>query len=363
MSFLVKYCYPLHNMWEETLCTAIWTACCCSNAGSCPASEGRNAAQQPNVLARYDIAETFPFENLTLSVSQILQLLPAPNATQTLKLSNVRNLCITYQNFDHPPDLESRINASLGEGMWMLNEAEVNMISDAMEENGDDHLNIHACGVLLLFQPVLSKMIGLQTFRLQMELKAASARKTEALYMMTTRAVLLALPASITGLDIDIQGEQPRFCVRAHAPHQAMHVCPILLSGKFVPSLRHLRVRLRQLCPHIFRVNRGSRDHLETLVINTCLTDRYETGSDIERNTCRTRDCATSEDDPTSISRFQERLMIPALRAATHLPSLKTLKIMHPTRVRNNLDLDYDPTIVHLGVTDVLTRGYSTITI
>lgn len=308
-----------------------------------------------------------------MSTSRILQLLPAPNETQTVQLSHVQNFCITYQNFDHPPELSSRMNACLGEEIRIQNKTEFGIILYALESDEDSLVDIRACEVLLLFRNTLSRMTGLHTFRLHMEMKAANTREMEALYLMTTKAILLALPISITTLDIDIQGERPRFSVQKlcmkttpYVPQRGQTgICTILLSPKFLPSLRHLRIRLRQLCLAFFLtiicLKRRPYRHLETIVVNMCLTDRYQTGSNHAYiRSIALEDCAVSENDlpdrqPSSSLHSGNIISAVRSRARGRLPSLKSFKYMYPKR-REQLDLDDDPTMVQLEVTELLVR-------
>lgn len=60
----------------------------------------------------------------------------------------------------------------------------------------------------------------------------------------------------------------------------------MLFSQDFLPSLRHIYVRLRHICPKILMMIHGNHDQLATITINLSLDDACQSGQEIQSRYC-----------------------------------------------------------------------------
>lgn len=119
----------------------------------------------------------------------------------------------------------------------------------------------------------LKCMHRLNAFRLQNFLFLNQALAYEAGHISMIISTLLEdLPRSLVRLTIDCYGDYNGYgalYVTQSQPFKAECLASLLLDKEFIPSLRHLRLRSRSICPKIFdTICSSGESQLETLIIN-----------------------------------------------------------------------------------------------
>jgi hypothetical protein len=230
-------------------------------------------------------------ENAHLSLDSLWNFMKAPASSQTFLTANVKKLEFSIELEGPSPGRDAdRVSC---------------------------YLSLH----VVALAKYLPSMAELHTFSLNVlpqEITMLSKRAwTQAL-----ETVISSFPKSLTSLTIDYPSEL--LVPRKYSPtpeYEGPHICSLLLNQDHLPSLRHLRIRTRTMCPLIFE-RLASQPHLglRTLVINL--------SSQTPQQTVPHRATHCTKKDSTFLTFYEE--MIDAAKAAkSYLPSATTLRIIH----------------------------------
>ncbi|RDL39361.1 uncharacterized protein BP5553_03701 [Venustampulla echinocandica] len=217
------------------------------------------------------VAQFVAFENLALSTESLQRFLAAPKRSHLRVLASVRTLSIEGRNYD---DYNSPIDAATDPDPLVLESEAENDHHRAQIEawrmmgliGNCVFLDLQTCGSLVSLAGYLRHMAELKAFRLKVSMKSPLNEWVDKLLTPAIVSVINSLPRSITSLTIDNPWEQSGF---RHGPDDYHQICCLVLSPDFLPSLRHLRLRLRSICPRIFEMNDSAKHpYLETFIIN-----------------------------------------------------------------------------------------------
>ncbi len=136
-------------------------------------------------------------------------------------------------------------------------------------------------------------------------------------------SLISSLPRSVTDLTIDNPGEAPRVsAVYLGDSDKDYSTCHLLCAKDFLPSLRHLRLRARVICPKVLEMNSsGQHPLLETVVLNLSL---HEQGMNV---THQARFCPGYKARKKGL---HLHMMDAAEENAVQFPALRTLRILYP---------------------------------
>jgi hypothetical protein len=167
---------------------------------------------------------------------------------------------------------------------------------------------------MLRFAVHLSTMSKLRSIRLEMSLQFHASVSQERLWAQSMSTILLSLPQSLSSLTLDNCGG-PRD--PASPWDEENHLCPLFLTTGSMPSLRHLRIRARNLCSDLFPVaGLSPPSKVETIIINMSIRIKKQCTS----RTYHTKFCCVLDEhgrDPYS------HLVGVAKAVSMHLPLLK----------------------------------------
>lgn len=276
------------------------------------------------LLPRYQVAQFVAFENIALSTELLQRFLAAPKRSHLRVLASVRTLSIEGRNYNHH---DAHIHATTDPDHLTLESEAENGHQRAQIEAwrmtgpmGDcAFLDLQTCGSLVCFAGYLRHMVELETFRLKISMKSPVNEWVDKLRAPAIVSVINALPRTITSLTIDNPWERSSF---RRGPDDYHQICRQVLSSEFLPSLRHLCLRLRNICPRIFEMNNDAKHpYLETLIINLSLKELALHESEAQQSEC----CLEFG--------TMERTLFPGLLdaakdATVRLPAIKTFRIL-----------------------------------
>jgi hypothetical protein len=200
------------------------------------------------------------FEDLALTIDMLQRFLAAPDRAYALVMASIKYLSIEDRNFDDEHDVEitDEMGAQGGGQGW-----------EALAWREQRTVKIYES--LVDFAAHLPQMAELKSFRLEMLMKPTASKWLEDLWIKSAVTLISSFPKSLTSVMIDNPGVPSRFSLESN---DACHICPLLFAKDLLPSLRHLRIRTRSICPKIFDLNNSDqRLPLETLVINLSLRE------------------------------------------------------------------------------------------
>jgi hypothetical protein len=237
------------------------------------------------------------------------RFLTAPNRAHDLIRTSTRNLSIEGRNSGEY--VEATLD-TIDE-----TETEGDQLSGEPLTLGEQRI-VHMCESLIPFTAHLARMNALSSFRLKMLMESPISKPVENLWNKSILALMSSLPKSLTSLTIDNPGVPSR--LRPDSD-ESYHICPLLLAKDILPSLRHLYIRTRSICPKIYKLNDTERkSQLETLIINLSMN---------KMEMCSAHHaCYCTEFQLRKDSLYLH--MLDAAKVATvRFPSLRTLRILH----------------------------------
>lgn len=166
-------------------------------------------------------------------------------------------------------------------------------------------------------------MANLHTFHLKILIDSPSSISEENWWSQTIITLISSLPQSVTHLVVDNPGQSPRVSLDSTGGAGQGHlICHLLCARNFLPSLRHLRLRMRIICPQVLKMN-SSNEHplLETMVLNLSL---HVEGVNV---TDQAQYCAGYGSRKAGL--YLDMLVM-AEDAVLEFPALRTLRILHP---------------------------------
>lgn len=185
------------------------------------------------------------YEELSLTLDNIEKYLEAPGRIKHLVKANNKILTVSLTGL-------SERNEALNDGF---------ITSECVDRTMES---------LASLAPHLKCMNRMNAFRLQLFMRLDQAHASQAGFIpMIISTLLEDLPKSLSRLTLDCYSD---YLVNQGQPREAE--CPsfLLLNKDFVPSLRHLRLRSRFICPKIFdTICPSGESQLETLIINNSL--------------------------------------------------------------------------------------------
>ena len=123
---------------------------------------------------------------------------------------------------------------------------------------------------LTRFALKLMHMPRIKAFRLVLFVCFEVYEVRDSHYFTSMSTLLSGLPATLSSLTID-NGGRPSSPTPGRQVERN-HFCSLLLNKSFMPSLRHLRIRARNICPEIFQpICSDHHSQLESLIINLSL--------------------------------------------------------------------------------------------
>jgi hypothetical protein len=283
-----------------------------------------NPTQQLTVLLpRYQIAQIVAFEEIELSTDSLQRFLAAPRRSQLRVLETVKKLTVEDDGYY---DYSARIHAATDSDYSVREFETENFHQHAQTESwrmtalmgNSEFLDLQTCGSLVSFTGYLRHMVELKTFRFKVSMKSPVNEWIDQLHAPIIVSVFNALPKSITSLTIDNPWERSGFRRRPDDYHQ---ICCQVLSQDFLPSLRHLCLRLRSICPRVFEMNdHAAHPYLETLTVNLSLKDPVHQ-SEAEQSEC-------CEEFGTIERTLFPELLDAAKNTVIRLPAIRTFRIL-----------------------------------
>lgn len=185
------------------------------------------------------------YEELSLTFNKIEKYLEAPERIKHLIKANNTNLTVSLT------------------GLFERNEA----LNDGFISSEYVDRTMESLSSLAFHLKCMKRM---NAFRLQVFvfLHQAHANKAGPIPMIIS-TLLEDLPRSLSSFTLDCYSD---YLVTQRQPIEAECPSILLLNKGFVPSLRHLRLRSRFICPRIFdTICSSGESQLETLIINISL--------------------------------------------------------------------------------------------
>lgn len=254
------------------------------------------------------------YEDLALDVIQIHRLLRAPSQAHNHVTNNVRHLSIEGRNCsEEDKDYETGFDKSVSYHMRRLS-------------------------LCRLFKSLISRMSELKSLHVSIIMKETGLLEfwmiiEEEEWMRNMADFLSIVPKSLTSLTIDNPGYPEESNI---AFYTRGHLCPVLLDPEVLPSLRHLRIRLCNICSKMFGFAKSVRHtRLQTLIINLSL---YEDEVRCLQNSTPCLLSLTAASDDGTLYVESEELAKAALVykmreaaevALAYLPSLTVLRLLY----------------------------------
>ena len=129
---------------------------------------------------------------------------------------------------------------------------------------------IHVKESLVRFASQLKHMPRVKSFSLVLFVYFEASQVQENVLFTSISTLLCSLPTTLASLTIDNSGAPSS---RTPEPRERRnHYCSLLLNKTFMPHLRHLCIRSRNICPEVFEaISSDQYTRLEFLIINLSL--------------------------------------------------------------------------------------------
>jgi hypothetical protein len=250
---------------------------------------------------RYQVAQLVAFEDLTITIRSLQRFLEAPYNAHTLVQSCVRRLSV--------------------EGIHLYGDDS----QEGLQYPLDDQIssqNIECCQSLNCLATLIPEMASLHTFRLKILVDPLSSISEENRWNQTIITLISSLPKSVTHLVVDNPGQSPRASLDSTGRADQGHlICHLLCARNFLPSLRHLRLCIRIICPQVLKINSSNEHPLLEAMVNLSL---QEEGVNV---TDQAQYCTGY--GPRKAGLYLDMLVM-AEHAVLEFQALKTLRILHP---------------------------------
>jgi hypothetical protein len=178
---------------------------------------------------RYQVAQLVAFEDLTITFRSLQRFLEAPYCANTLVQSCVRRLSV--------------------EGVHLSGDDSQEGLQAPLDTQFSSQ-NTECCQSLNSLATFIPEMASLHTFHLKILIDSPSSISEEKRWSQTIITLISSLRKSITHLIVDNPGQSPRVSLDSTGGADQGHlICHLFCAGNFLPSLRHLRLRMRIICP------------------------------------------------------------------------------------------------------------------
>ena len=251
---------------------------------------------------RYQVAQLVAFEDLTITIRSLQRFLEAPCSAHTLVQSCVRRLSV--------------------EGIHLYGDDSQEGLQAPLDDQFSSQY-IECCQSLNFLATLIPEMTSLHTFRLKILIDSPSSISEENRWSQTIIILISPLPKSVTHLVVDNPGQSPRVILDSTGGADQDHlICHLFCARNFLPSLRHLRLCMRIICPQVLKM-KSSNEHplLETMVLNLSLHEEGVNVTDLAQY------CAGYR---SRMAGLYLDMLVMAEDVALEFPALRTLRILHP---------------------------------
>ena len=215
-------------------------------------------------VSRWQIAQTIAYEDLTLSIETIDRYLKESKSVQNLVQTSVKRLelVITEAEGDYTeiPTTAER-----------MSNHETRPLPDIPQSivTTDDGW-IHVKGNLVRFASRLDHMPRMKSFSFVLFVYFEPSPVQDDVLFTSISTLLCSLPTTLASLTIDNSGAPSSPNPEPRSRHN--HFCSLLLNKNFMPHLRHLCIRSRNICPEILEAFSSDQyARLESVIINLSL--------------------------------------------------------------------------------------------
>ena len=214
-------------------------------------------------VSRWRVARVIAYEDLDLTIKTIDRYLEASISSHSLVETSIRGLVIKASEAD-----ENRREVSTTD---IANEHETLSVTDFSQNiPSRDEWYVRVKESLTRFASQLRHMPRIESFSLVLFVCSEPSSAQDSIYFTSISTLLFNLPTTLSSLTIDIGGTPSSPTPERQEGRN--HLCSLLLNKGFMPFLRHLRIRTRNICPKIFQsIYSDQHSQLESLIINLSL--------------------------------------------------------------------------------------------